>query len=108
MPVCYHYVYILESVAFPERYYVGTTQDMKARLKKHNEGSVPHTAKHRPWRVKNTISFRDRRRAVDFERYLKSHSGRAFAKKRFVFRFRVHSVDRLLDGGPSGAPSHER
>jgi hypothetical protein len=42
----------------------------------------PHTAKHRPWRVKTAIAFTDRQRALDFEKYLKSPSGRAFAKKR--------------------------
>ncbi|MEM9157864.1 MAG: GIY-YIG nuclease family protein [Verrucomicrobiota bacterium] len=83
MPSCFHYVYILESVDYSGRYYVGTTQDLKARLRKHNEGGVPHTAKYRPWRVKNAISFRDKDRAIEFERYLKSHSGRAVAKKRF-------------------------
>jgi len=78
----FHYVYILSSLGEPGRFYVGLTNDLAARLAKHNTGGVPHTAKHRPWQIKTAIAFRDRERAADFERYLKSPSGRAFAKKR--------------------------
>src|SRR5262249_53424606 len=48
----------------------------------HNAGKSPHTAKFRPWRLVTYIAFSDERKAIDFERYLKSASGRAFAKKR--------------------------
>ena len=58
------------------------TEDLKARLAKHNEGGVPHTAKFRPWRIKTAIAFTDAEKARIFEKYLKSPSGRAFAKKR--------------------------
>jgi hypothetical protein len=51
-------------------------------LKKHNAGEVPHTAKYLPWTIKTYIAFRDENQAFAFERYLKSPSGRAFAKKR--------------------------
>jgi hypothetical protein len=36
------YVYILESLSFPGRFYVGVTGDLRARLKKHNAGEVMH------------------------------------------------------------------
>ncbi|MCU0771431.1 MAG: GIY-YIG nuclease family protein [Verrucomicrobia bacterium] len=78
----FHYVYILESEGDGQHYYVGRTGDLKARLLKHNEGSVPHTSKYRPWRIKTAIAFTDEQRAMDFERYLKSASGRAFARQR--------------------------
>src|SRR5476651_2373557 len=78
----FFYVYILQSELDAEHFYVGFTEDLKTRLKKHNAGDVPHTAKFRPWRIKTAVAFEDRERAVDFERYLKSASGRAFAKKR--------------------------
>jgi predicted GIY-YIG superfamily endonuclease len=51
-------------------------------MKTHNAGQVFHTAKYLPWRIKTAIAFTDRQRAVEFERYLKSASERAFAKKR--------------------------
>ena len=76
------YVYTLQSVIASERYYVGLTDDLRDRLRRHNAGEVPHTAKFRPWRVKTAIVFTNKERAADFERYLKTASGRAFAKKR--------------------------
>jgi len=51
-------------------------------LRTHNGGRVPHTAKWKPWRLKAYVAFSDRGRAAEFERYLKSASGRAFVKKR--------------------------
>lgn len=74
--------YILQSIAQPEHFYVGVTQDLDARLQHHNSGSVSHTSKFRPWRVKIHVVFTDEGRALEFERYLKSASGRDFAKKR--------------------------
>lgn len=76
------YVYILESIAEPQRFYVGLTANLKARLTRPNAGEVAHTSKFTPWRVKSYFAFSDEQRAVEFERYLKTASGRAFAKKR--------------------------
>jgi predicted GIY-YIG superfamily endonuclease len=78
----FFYVYILQSEAAPESSYVGFTENLQVRLETHNSGQVSHTAKFRPWRIKTAIAFTDRQRAIEFERYLKSASGRAFAKKR--------------------------
>ena len=78
----FHYVYILESLAEAGRYYMGSTQNLRERLARHNHGEVAHSSKYRPWRIKTAIAFTDRRRAVAFEGYLKTASGRAFAKKR--------------------------
>ena len=69
------YVYILQSLAHAERFYTGITDDLKARLSKHNSGDVTHTAKYRPWRVKTYVAFTDESRAFAFEKYLKSGSG---------------------------------
>ena len=76
------YVYILESLTEPERFYVGVTGDLRARLQKHNRSEVTHTSKHAPWRIKTYIAFSDKQQALRFEKYLKSASGRAFSKKR--------------------------
>jgi hypothetical protein len=35
-----------------------------------------------PWKIKTAIAFKDNDKAIEFEKYLKSQSGRAFAKKR--------------------------
>jgi len=76
------YVYILQSIADPECHYTGITEDLKARIAKHNAGEVLHTSKYKPWRVNTYVAFSDENRAFTFEKYLKSSSGRAFAKKR--------------------------
>ena len=76
------YVYILQSEANPDRFYVGLTDDLRDRLRRHNAGEVPHTRKFRPWRIKTAVAFTHREQAAKFERYLKTASGRAFAKKR--------------------------
>jgi len=78
----FYYAYILQSKKTPNRFYIGFTEDLESRLKSHNQGLNPHTSKYKPWRVKTAIAFSDRQRALDFEAYLKSPSGRAFAKKR--------------------------
>ncbi len=78
----FYYVYILQSKKEPERFYTGFTENLESRLKAHNAGQCSHTSKHKPWRIKTAIAFSDREKALDFERYLKTPSGRAFAKKR--------------------------
>jgi putative endonuclease len=76
------YVYILKSLQEPEHYYIGLTRDLRARLRQQNAGDVSHTSKYAPWIIKTYIAFTDEKQAFAFERYLKSASGRAFAKKR--------------------------
>jgi predicted GIY-YIG superfamily endonuclease len=75
------YVYILRSVE-GEHFYVGVTDNLRTRLAKHNAGEVPHTSKYKPWTLKTYVAFSDEEKAFAFELYLKSGSGRAFAKKR--------------------------
>jgi predicted GIY-YIG superfamily endonuclease len=58
------------------------TADLRGRIAKHNAGEVSHTSKYVPWELKTYIAFSDEARAVAFEKYLKSGSGRVFAKKR--------------------------
>jgi putative endonuclease len=74
-------VYVLKSDADPSRYYTGLTSNLAGRLNAHNAGRVPHTASGKPWIVDVVIEFSDERRAVAFEKYLKSGSGCAFASR---------------------------
>lgn len=76
------YVYLIESLSTPGQRYVGLTADLKIRLNDHNDGNSTHTSKFRPWRLVAYFAFADRAKAEAFERYLKSGSGHAFAKKR--------------------------
>jgi putative endonuclease len=76
-------VYILKSETDSARYYTGLTSSLAARLDAHNSGRCPHTASGKPWIIDVVVEFSDERRALAFERYLKSGSGNAFAKRRF-------------------------
>ena len=76
-------VYILRSLREPTQRYIGLTNDLKARLEKHNSGGSPHTSKFLPWEIETTVTFTDPAKAAAFERYLKSGSGFAFAKRHF-------------------------
>jgi putative endonuclease len=61
-----------------------------ARLEVHNSGGSPHTSKYKPWRLVTYVGFSDEAKAIAFERYMKTVSGRAFVKKETVpggFRF---------------------
>jgi predicted GIY-YIG superfamily endonuclease len=75
------FVYILRSDVDPNRHYVGTTSDVDNRLEWHNHGPCGHTVEHRPWSLVVVVEFPTEQGALRFERYLKSGSGRAFAKR---------------------------
>ena len=83
MPAERRFVYVLRSEAKTSQTYVGISSDVAARLKWHNAGPSGHTLRHRPWRVAVSIEFPTEQQALRFERYLKSGSGRAFAKRHF-------------------------
>ena len=76
-----HYVYLIESKRFPGKYYTGQTADLKQRLTDHNRGGSVHTADYRPWQIISYTAFQNKTTALNFEAYLKTGSGRAFAKK---------------------------
>lgn len=78
------YVYILRSQTDPAQEYTGATEDLRQRLSDHNAGKSQHTAKYRPWDLLWYCAFPSKMQALEFETYLKSHSGRAFAKKRLL------------------------
>jgi putative endonuclease len=78
------FVYVLRSLKEPARRYVGLTSDVDRRLAAHNAGLSPFTSKHRPWAITVRIEFADEPGAAAFERYLKSPSGRAFARRHFA------------------------
>ena len=74
-----NYVYILQSVSYPNQFYTPLCKDIDAHLASHNAGQSPHTSKYKPWRLVSFHYFERPEAAVAFERDLKSGSGRAFA-----------------------------
>ena len=79
-----YYVYLLISEFYPDQIYIGYTKDVSQRLKTHNNGGSIHTAKFKPWKLIAHFGFTNSVVALNFEKYLKSQSGRAFLKKRFL------------------------
>ena len=78
-----HYVYLIQSSSHPAKTYIGNTVNLRQRLETHNSGGSIHTRHHRPWDLILFLGFKDKFKATAFEKYLKSGSGSAFAKKRF-------------------------
>ena len=79
----FYYVYLLVDIATGSHHYTGVTEDLHARLAKHNAGEVPHTSKFRPWKVESYFAFETQEKATAFEAYLKNGSGHAFAQRHF-------------------------
>jgi len=76
-------MYFLKSVKNPDITYVGYTTDLRQRFQEHNAGRSIHTAKYMPWSLEFYCAFRDESKAISFEKFLKSGSGKEFSKKRF-------------------------
>jgi predicted GIY-YIG superfamily endonuclease len=75
-------VYILK--CSDDSYYVGCTSNIEDRLLRHNKGYVTSTKYRIPALLITSIQFNDKYKAYQFEKYLKTGSGRAFMNKRFI------------------------
>jgi predicted GIY-YIG superfamily endonuclease len=64
-------------------HYTGMTRDLGSRLRGHNQGACARTAKYRPWRIETALAFTSEKKARAFEKYLKTGSGREFARRHF-------------------------
>ena len=76
-----YYVYILRSDQDSERFYVGSTADLKRRFREHNAGASTHTNRFGPWSLYWYAAFPSPDLAKAFETYLKTGSGRRFQKR---------------------------
>ncbi len=79
-----HYVYSLQTQD-KQHWYVGVTNNINRRLNEHNDGLSKYTSTHlqewNKWELQSYTMFKDKIKAEKFELYLKTPSGRAFAKK---------------------------
>lgn len=78
-----HYCYILLS-SKSHKFYFGSTNNLNSRLRSHNEGEIISTKPYRPWKMVWYGAFETEKESRDFERYLKTGSGKALAYKRLV------------------------
>ena len=76
-------VYLIQSIANPDKKYIGYSANFEKRFFEHNSGKVKTTKNFVPMEVVVTINFKEEEKAKSFERYLKQGSGHAFSKKRF-------------------------
>ena len=74
-------MYYVYSLKCKDGYYTGCTDDLKSRLKRHQNGQVPATLKRLPVKLAFYLVVVDKHKAFKFGKYLKSGSGRAFIKK---------------------------
>jgi predicted GIY-YIG superfamily endonuclease len=78
-----YYTYILWS-SKSKNFYYGYTQNVEHRFTEHNKGLIKATRPYLPWRLVFYAGFETEKLAKDFELYLKSGSGKAFAYKRLL------------------------
>ncbi len=78
-----YYVYILRT-RDGKRIYTGFTTDLEQRLNEHNSGKSRHTNKFRPWELVSYSMFESEEKARSFEKYLKTGSGIAFARRHLL------------------------
>jgi putative endonuclease len=78
-----YYTYILHNNS-TKKYYVGYTPDLRNRLREHLLGHVKSTKSNLHYQLAWYCGFPTREQALSFEKYLKSGSGVAFMKKRFL------------------------
>jgi len=79
-----YYVYLIKSINSPETFYVGYTTKLNQRLETHNSDGSIYTANYKTWKLLLSLDFEDETKAKNFEKYLKTSAGKAFAAKRFL------------------------
>jgi predicted GIY-YIG superfamily endonuclease len=76
------YTYLLR--CFDQKTYIGCSSDLKQRIERHKKGQVPATKDRLPIKLISYFAFNNKYKAFEFEKYLKSGSGRAFLKKHLI------------------------
>ncbi len=76
-----HYIYSLKC---KDGFYIGCTNDLKDRISRHQKGQVDATKDRLPIELDFYVALNNQYKAFNFEKYLKSGSGRAFIKKHFI------------------------
>jgi len=75
-----YFIYILQSTK-DGTYYIGSTNDLSERIKRHNQGRSNYTKSKRPWEIAYSEEFDDRASAVNREKELKSWKSRHLIEK---------------------------
>ena len=75
------FMYYIYSLKCKEGYYIGCTSNLKDRIKRHQKGHIPATTDRLPIKLDFYFALKNKHTAFNFEKYLKSGSGRAFVAK---------------------------
>lgn len=78
----FYYVYIL--LCADGKPYTGYTDNLQNRMNRHNKGQVPATKDRLPIKLISYFAFSNKYTSFNFEKYLKSGSGKAFVKKHII------------------------
>ncbi len=78
-----YYVYFLKSLEKDFRY-VGYTSKLKSRFEAHNKGLNQSTKHYAPFELEAYVAVKTKKIAKDLEKYFKTGSGIAFARKRIL------------------------
>lgn len=78
-----YFTYILRS-DIDGSYYTGVTKNLDKRIAEHNNGLAKYSSTKKPFTLAWCCNFADKKRAYDFEKYLKSGSGIAFRNKHLI------------------------
>lgn len=97
-----YYTYILKSIKQSGAIYIGSTSDLKLRLKQHNNLDSAYSKKYAPWEVETYVAFRNIKEAEGFEMYLKSNSGKAFLRKRLISNYFKAALAKFNNGRNKG------
>lgn len=79
----FYYVYFL--INKTGKHYIDCTNNLKDRLKRHNNNEITATKYSGPWKLKSCFMFDNKHTAFEFEQYLKTGSGRNFTKKHKIW-----------------------
>jgi predicted GIY-YIG superfamily endonuclease len=94
-----YYTYILLSLK-SHIFYYGYSSDLRKRFTEHNDGFVIATKPHIPWKLVWYCAFETEKQAKNFEKYLKSGSGKAFSYKRLISEALAKDVLHRFKGIP--------
>jgi len=82
----FFYVYILQSIK-DGKLYIGCSNDLRRRLKEHNEGLSISTKSRTPFELIYYEAYRNRKDAEKRERFFKTGWGRGYVKKLLEYEF---------------------
>lgn len=83
-----YYVYVIESIK-KGNLYIGFTNDLRQRLKKHNQGLNKSTKPYIPWNLIYYEACLHKKDAERREHYFKTNQGRRLLKRRLKEYFYI-------------------